>query len=397
MRAHSLSSLLPQGFLQAFLRSAGRLGVLFVKESEYLPDVYAGVEVSTDGLCRRLRRWFHRVAVVAVCNSRACDASGALAENVDAGVYEWNDYDVYVAPQLINALERALVEKVPDVVILQEFGLNSWKAIKGRLRGVPLLFYHHSLLPALDEFFQDKALGSREHTAFLSCSPSIREYMMRQGVESKVIPPLFGIERYRRGQRSGENIVMVSIQVNKGADIALEIARQRPQHSFVFVKSWTNSIDETARLISDIQQLPNATVMPSVPDMRGIFACSKLLLMPSRYEEGWGRVATEAQLFGIPVLGSNRGRLRDTIGAGGVTLDPNADIEVWLKAFDWILEEPGTFEKLASAAKAHGRQTLKRVAAAEHDLVAAMYSVLKEPSMFARWRSQRLMMRENRR
>ena len=42
-------------------------------------------------------------------------------------------------------------------------------------------------------------------------------------------------------------------------------------------------------------------------DMRAVFARSRVLLMPSVWEESFGRTALEAQLNGLPVLASDRG------------------------------------------------------------------------------------------
>lgn len=363
-------SVLSSGFLEAVRRNTGRLRILFVKDDKYLPDVYGGVEASTDGLCRLLRRRLHQVAVVGIAGSGTR--------------YECNGYGVYVAPRLTDALMQALLRCPPDVVVLQEFALNSWNSVAGLLRDVPVLFYHHSVFTSLEEFFNDEGVRSRQHTAFLSSSDAVRTHLTSFGISSTVVPPLFGIERYKKGRRTGTNIVMVSLQVNKGADIALEIARRRPRYCFLFVQSWTHSIEETSAFIEEIRRLPNATLAASVYDMSEIFGSAQLLLMPSRYQEGWGRVATEAQLFGVPVLGSIGGQLAKTIGAGGIALDPNSNIDVWLKAFDHIVDEPEIFESLADAAVSHARRQLQQVPIAEREFVKSVYCVLKERTPFIR-------------
>jgi glycosyltransferase involved in cell wall biosynthesis len=51
--------------------------------------------------------------------------------------------------------------------------------------------------------------------------------------------------------------------------------------------------------------LPNLTVSGPVRNMRDIYAQTKVLVMPSKWEEAWGRVGTEAKFSGIPVVGSN--------------------------------------------------------------------------------------------
>ena len=78
--------------------------------------------------------------------------------------------------------------------------------------------------------------------------------------------------------------------------------------------------------------------------------------MPSNNHEAWGRTATEAQVCGIPVLASNRGNLPDTIGEGGITLDPTLDISHWLASFDELLSE--NHARYASWAAHRGAQLL---------------------------------------
>ena len=54
---------------------------------------------------------------------------------------------------------------------------------------------------------------------------------------------------------------------------------------------------------------------------------TKILLAPSKWEEAWGRVASEAHCSGIPVVGSRRGGLPEAIGEGGIVLDYDAPLD----------------------------------------------------------------------
>ena len=53
-------------------------------------------------------------------------------------------------------------------------------------------------------------------------------------------------------------------------------------------------------------------------DMRSVYRDTKVLLVPSQWLETWGRVATEAQFSGIPVLASRSGALPEAVGPGGI-------------------------------------------------------------------------------
>lgn len=54
---------------------------------------------------------------------------------------------------------------------------------------------------------------------------------------------------------------------------------------------------------------------------REFYRVAKLALVPSFFEESFGRVAAEALGAGVPVVASNRGALPETVGDAGILLD----------------------------------------------------------------------------
>src|SRR5262249_31306046 len=128
---------------------------------------------------------------------------------------------------------------------------------------------------------------------------------------------------------------------------------------FVFIESRPLNEKET-QLRHLLASLPNVKLVPNQPHMRDVFLATRLLLMPSRKAEGWGRTATEAQLCGIPVLGSNRGQLKSTIGPGGIALNPDAGISIWLRAFNTIWTDKAYYNLLSRRAMGHASRLLER-------------------------------------
>jgi glycosyltransferase involved in cell wall biosynthesis len=61
--------------------------------------------------------------------------------------------------------------------------------------------------------------------------------------------------------------------------------------------------------------------MANTPDPRDFYRVSRLVLMPSLCRESFGRVAAEAMINGIPVLGSRRGALPELLGGCGFVFD----------------------------------------------------------------------------
>ena len=86
--------------------------------------------------------------------------------------------------------------------------------------------------------------------------------------------------------------------------------------------------------------------------------------MPSLWNEAFGLVAAEAMLNGIPVLGSNRGALPETIGDGGFLFKipdrytpetagvPTAEeVEPWVETVIQLWDDPAFYDRWSRAAR----------------------------------------------
>jgi glycosyltransferase involved in cell wall biosynthesis len=87
--------------------------------------------------------------------------------------------------------------------------------------------------------------------------------------------------------------------------------------------------------------------------MKALFRRTRILLAPSRWEEAWGRVASEAHCSGIPVVGSSRGGLAEAIGPGGIALDYDAPLAEWVAAVRGLWSDPAVYAKTSAAARAY--------------------------------------------
>jgi glycosyltransferase involved in cell wall biosynthesis len=100
----------------------------------------------------------------------------------------------------------------------------------------------------------------------------------------------------------------------------------------------------------------NITLHPPRNDMRALYARARLLLAPSQWEEAWGRVATEAQINGIPVLASDRGGLPESVGPGGVLAPHDASMDVWQEAFSRIWDDEDRYRHYSEQALAYSKR-----------------------------------------
>ncbi len=123
-----------------------------------------------------------------------------------------------------------------------------------------------------------------------------------------------------------------------------ELGRRRPDIPLLVVES-RGTREHLAACGLDLAAAANIQIMPHTTDPRQFWALTKILLLPSLWWENQPLVAIEAMVNGIPVVGSNRGGIPETLGESGLTLPlpdrltqvsrivPTADeVEPWIEA-----------------------------------------------------------------
>ena len=146
----------------------------------------------------------------------------------------------------------------------------------------------------------------------------------------------------------GEDITLINLYANKGADVFWELAERMPERRFLAVRgSYGEQI---------VKDLPNVEVIDNGPgaDMaKRVYGRTRILLMPSEYES-WGRTGVEACASGIPVIASPTPGLQESLGDAGIYVD-RGDVDGWQKAVE-ALDDPDAYRKASAAAKKRSRQ-----------------------------------------
>jgi glycosyltransferase involved in cell wall biosynthesis len=315
--------------------------IMYIHLGLFPPEMFAGTEMAMHSLCRSLVANGHQVAVVAL---------SATLEAGQANIDRRCGYPVARSKSLLSAARELTARSPPDVFVVSHGG--EWlEKLAPILGGAPLVIYEHEVADSVGLIPEPL----RSSAAFVANSEVTAAFMAKTyAIPSTIVRPLFGVDQYAGLERTGDKVLFVSLQRRKGADVAIAIARARPKSEFIFVESWTRDAAATQTLRDEVAGLANVTLLANQSGLARILPEVKLLLMPSRSEESWGRTATEAQICGVPVLASSRGNLTRTVGPGGFTLDPDEPIERWLAAFDAIMDDPAHHAELSARAKAHG-------------------------------------------
>jgi glycosyltransferase involved in cell wall biosynthesis len=244
-------------------------------------------------------------------------------------------------------LERELLQQMqnfaPDVVFTQSL----WAAATIRIAnsiGVPTLSFVRSF------WRPDRlhATAAENPTWFVANSPAIARYIRKNvGRESLMLYPLIDPDAFRFDpiHATPALISMVNPVPEKGGRLFDQVAQCMPERRFHAVRGWTFKHGAGPRYVEF--RSPNIVTTGPHHDMRAVYAQTRLLLVPSLWQEAFGRVVVEAMINGIPVIASDRGALPWVVGTGGSVLTTR-------EPEDWA-EEIAAYDDPAYYALAAGR------------------------------------------
>lgn len=162
-----------------------------------------------------------------------------------------------------------------------------------------------------------------------------RRYREAIGIESTPLPTPVDFDDVVAPERDPIFVTMVNPSVEKGlfffARLAEEIGTRHPNIALLAIESrGTAGMVAHAGLLGgfDLTRHENVMIAPPVPKPRDIFTATRVLLVPSVWEEPSGRVVAEALVNGVPVLMSDRGGLAESAGGAGFVLPLPADLTV---------------------------------------------------------------------
>lgn len=331
------------------------LRIAFAGGNGYPPEAYGGVQSSTHDLATRLLAAGGQPAVLAPLYGDGFFGLAARARLKlgQTGIVRDRamGYPVYRA-WFPERVVRAFCDSVrPDVAVVQCHG--TVPIAQGfRAAGVPVVIFLRNV-----EFGELKGdLAELADSDFIANSRFTAEvYRDRFGVKAAVIPPTLDPTHYET-TTTGEFVTFVNPVPEKGLEKALAIADLCPEITFLFVESWLLDPSALGRLQAAIRPYPNIRFLRRTADMRTVYGRTRIVLAPSRWAEAWGRIASEAHCSGIPVVGSDRGGLPESIGPGGVTLSYDAPIEDWVAALRSLWHDDARHAILADAARRHARR-----------------------------------------
>jgi glycosyltransferase involved in cell wall biosynthesis/GT2 family glycosyltransferase len=266
----------------------------------------------------------------------------------------------------LAACKSFLLRNRPDVVWTYG-GDPASRAIHRLVKqiDIPLLFFLHNFAYTSPDPFRtvDYALVPSQFAR--------RFYWEKIGLACQMLPLVIDPRRTQVGQWKPQYVTFVNPEPRKGVHVFARIAevlgRHRPDIPLLMVEGVGRN-RFLSKLGVNLSGLKNLTIMPNTPDPRNFYAVTKLLLMPSLMENV-GCCAIEAMLNGIPVLGSNRGALPETLGEVAFrfdiperytprtcTIPTEEEVEPWVETIIRLWDNPGEYQQASEAARQHAQQ-----------------------------------------
>jgi len=338
--------------------------VLFATTLKHLPQAVGGSQRITDELCRGLAETGLTCAVLA-----ALGANGILGfrTRAVAKMMSWRrvpadraaGYPVYRRWAPASAVREIIARFRPSIAVVMA-GTPKHLVESFLAAGVPTIQFILDAMPETLDWDPSLQAG----LTFLACSRFLAARVKSLlGIDLIVVPPIVDAGQYRV-ETNRRSVIFVNPVPEKGVEIALRLAEERPDIPFEFVECWELAADH-ARYRAKAKSLANVTWHQPMLDIRQIYRRGRLVLAPSQWEEAWGRVVTEAQASGIPVLASRRGGLPEAVGPGGILVEPGVDISVWKEALSRLWDDRAAYSRYSEAAMWHSK---RQEIASEHVL-----------------------------
>lgn len=338
--------------------------VLFVSDYPHLPDIKGGLQTTTHDLCLSIQTMGAEAAVLCGLDEHGALGNGAFARSDDS-----LGYLCMRAPSPEKVLGLAASAWNASAIVVQSGTALLPMVLASLNTGRPTAVYLHNV-----EMHQlQGALIPDPSLLFLANSSfTAQRWQALCGLRCEVIPPVIRADAYLAG-RAGSKVLYVNPTPIKGVELVMALAAQCRELEFLVVESWNLEPNWRNLCRHRAQALGNVQWMGPTDDMREVYAQARVLLMPSVWEESFGRTVVEAQLNGLPVLASDRGALPETVGAGGLTLSPHESTEAWADALRQLLADYDTY---SAAARRHALGH----AAATPLIVARLLSLLADHS-----------------
>jgi glycosyltransferase involved in cell wall biosynthesis len=266
---------------------------------------------------------------------------------------------LYIVPYFMCRLFFYILPRMKEIDVIHVHGINmavvGW--VFGSLFHKRVVFQSH----ALYAFKQGSAFAKvvafllKRMNAILALCMASKEEFITLGVPAERISVYrywIDLKRFTANERT-PNDVFTAFFVGrligiKGEDWVIELAKRFPDILFKIAGGGPNE----KKVIAAAKQIANLDYLGLIPNnqLHNYYRTADVLLVPSQYPEGFGRVICEALACGTPVIASNIGGIPDAMdNTVGVLCD--LDIENFVAALLQMSEDRAWHRALKANAR----------------------------------------------
>ncbi len=268
---------------------------------------------------------------------------------------------------VLRFFERSLDSFRPDVLLtIDSDSISLGMVALAKRRDIPVVFVVHN--------FSYRSLSPFWRIDYCTVPSEFarRFYWDNVGLACHTLPNPVAWERVLANDRDPRLVTFVNPSLEKGvypfARIADELGRLRPDIRFLVVES-RGTKDTLAACGLDPNAHGNIQFMANTSDPRRFWSITKILLMPSLWWETQGLVAIEAMINGIPVIGSDRGGIPETLGDAGFVLPlpkrlratseilpTAAEVKPWVEAIVRLWDDQTLYEEHSAKSRKEAKR-----------------------------------------
>jgi glycosyltransferase involved in cell wall biosynthesis len=221
--------------------------------------------------------------------------------------------------KFIEKLKQQINLFKPDILITQQNDSHLVISIAHSMGIKTVLLIHDN---TSHNFLTLNLSNLTTHVIFNSKN-TLNHYKHYLNCDYSLIYPGILIQKTSFKVKAKKYITFINPTEDKGLDVFIKIAESCPDLSFLVVKGW--------RTINPfLKKFKNIKIIPRQYNMEGVYSITKLLLVPSLWEEPFAMVAPEAMQFGIPVIASKNGGLTESVDGRGILINNFMEKEEWI-------------------------------------------------------------------
>ncbi len=275
---------------------------------------------------------------------------GIKLNNIKSNVLEYKHNDNYSCKlfsenAFLKQLEIELIKNKPDIILTQLNYSHKVIEIASKLNIKIILLIHDNHAYNFLPINKGKSIS---HIVFNSKNTAnhFKQYL---NCPYSIIYPCIKEIDYRDKTVNKNFLTMINPTDNKGGNILLEIIKNMPNEFFLVVKGWK-------KLDIKFTKFKNVKIIDRQYDMRKVYSQTKILLVPSQWEEAFARVVPEAMVSGIPVVASKVGGLIESVGNAGVLIDDFVNPKSWILEIRKLLNDDRYFNNISNLGFAQSKK-----------------------------------------